>query len=363
MNKTLLFTTTVCSFISTAAFAGGLDRSGQSITPLFEKGTYVELNAYTVKPHVSGSLGTSDSGNVTKRFTQFGGAYKQDLSNAVSMVIIVDQPYGADLSYPAGKTYPLSGTTASVDSLEVSGVLRYKINTPFSVYGGVRNLTSRGKVSLPSATYSMKTDTQNDWGYLMGASYEIPDIALRASLTYNSPIKIHFHNQEAITSNSLAAETPLDVNMPKSINFDFQTGITPTTLLMFSARWVEWKKTKITPQFYTTYISPGDNIVDYSENTISYRLGIGQKLTETLSGSLTLAYEKQSGDIVSNLSPTDGYKALIAGLKYQATQNTAIATGISYTWIGDAKTSLLGNEAHFDNNHAIGLGLQLSHYF
>ncbi|SBS28007.1 Outer membrane protein transport protein (OMPP1/FadL/TodX) [Marinomonas spartinae] len=363
MKKTLLVAS-LGTLSITAAYAGGMDRSGQPITALFEKGTYLELGAYTVKPNVSGSLmGSLHSGDVSKRFTQFGGAYKQDLSNDWSMAIIVDQPYGADLRYPSGTGYPLAGTTASVDSLEVSGILRYKINTPFSVYAGARNLTSKGKVHLPSATYSMKTDTQNDWGYLVGVAYEIPEIALRASLTYNSPIKIHFHNKEAITSNSLAAETPLDVTMPKSINFDFQTGITPTTLLMFSARWVEWKKTQITPQFYTTFVSPGDNLVDYSENTISYRLGIGQKLTDTLSGSLAVAYEKSSGNIVSNLSPTDGYKALIAGLKYQATPSTAIAAGISYSWIGDAKTSLSGNETKFDNNHATGLGLKVSHHF
>ena len=353
---------------TTALYAGGMDRSGQSIAPLFEKGTYIELSAYTFDPEVSGKLTDSiQSGNVAKKGDFFGGAYKQDLSKSTSIAIIIDQPFGADIRYPAGSTYPLSGTSASVDTTAISGIVRYKINTPFSVYGGLRNVTSSGEVTVnqPSNNliYTMKTDTQNDWGYLFGATYEIPDIALRASLTYNSAIKIDFNSQENIVSSPIAKETSFNVDMPKSLNFDVQTGIAQSTLLMFSARWVEWKKAKVTPQLFTQFVDAGSNLVGFKENTITYSLGLGQKLTNTLTGSLAIAYEKPSGNVASNLSPTDGYTSLIAGLKYQATQNTAIATGVSYTWIGEAKTNLAGNEATFENNHSVNFGIKLSHHF
>jgi long-subunit fatty acid transport protein len=367
MNKSLILAT-LCTISTTKIYAGGMDLSRQSIAPLFEKGTYIELSAYTLDPEVSGKLTDSiQSGNVAKKSYFFGGAYKQDFSNSTSMAIIIDQPFGADIRYPSSSTYPLSRTSASVDTTAIKGIIRYKINTPFSVYGGLRNVTSSGEVTVnqPSNNllYTMKTDTQNDWGYLFGAAYEIPDIALRISLTYNSAIKVDFNCQENIVTSSFAKKTSFNVDMPKSLNFDFQTGITQSTLLMFAARWVEWEKTKITPELFTQFVNAGNNLVGYKENTITYSLGLGQKLTDTLTGLLAVAYEKPSGNVVSNLSPTDGYTSLTAGLKYQATQNTAITTGISYTWIGEAKTNLAGNEVTFEDNHSVNFGVKLSHHF
>lgn len=367
MNKPLTLIT-LCAISATEAYAGGMGRSGQSIAPLFETGTYMELSAYSFNPELSGELmGSLKSGNIAPKGYLFGGAYKQDLSSSTSMAIIIDQPFGANIRYPSSSTYPLSRTSAYVDTTAINGIIRYKINTPFSVYGGLRNVTSSGEVTVnqPSNNllYTMDNDTQNDWGYLFGAAYEIPEIALRASLTYNSAIKVKFKSQENIVNSSLARETSFNTDMPKSVNFDFQMGVSQSTLLMFSARWVEWKKTKITPQLFTQFVDVGNNLVDFKDNTITYSLGLGQKLTNKLTGSLSVAYEKPSEKVASNLSPTDGYTSLIAGLKYQATQNTAIATGVSYTWIGEAKTNLAGNEATFENNHSTNFGVKLSHHF
>ena len=38
---------------ATSAFAGGIDRTGLSISPLFEEGSYWELSYGTADPHVS----------------------------------------------------------------------------------------------------------------------------------------------------------------------------------------------------------------------------------------------------------------------------------------------------------------------
>ena len=364
--KNTVILITLCSISAKEVYAGGMDLSRQPIAPLFEQGTYLELSAYSLDPEISGKLTDSiQSGNVTKRGYFFGGAYKQDLSNSTSMAIIIDQPFGAEIRYPSSSTYPLSGTSASVDTTAISGIVRYKINTPFSVYGGLRNVTSSGDVTvnqrLHNQIYRMKTDTQSDRGYLLGAAYEIPDIALRASFTYNSAIKVDFDSQENMVSSSFAKETSFHVDMPKSLNFDFQTGIMQSTLLMFSVRWVEWNKTKITPQLFTQFVNQGNNLVGFKENTLTYSLGVGQKLTDTFTGLLSIAYEKPSGNLVSNLSPTDGYTSLTAGLKYQATQKTTITTGVSYTWIGEAKANLASNEVTFEDNHSVNFGVKLSH--
>ncbi|MDO6511180.1 outer membrane protein transport protein [Celeribacter halophilus] len=352
---------------ATGAYAGGMDRSGMSISPLFEDGTYVELSFGSVSPDVSGAFnhplaGELPSGDVTPSYTQISGAYKRDLSDQLSMALIIDQPYGADIDYGSDASYPIAGSYASVTTSSITALLRYKFNENFSVYGGARVLRSEGEVELYSSGtkfYEMNTSSETDWGYIVGAAYEIPDIALRASLTYSSEIDIDFTADEVSALGANSSDLP--VTMPKSVNFNFQTGIAADTLLMFSARWAEWTETEIAPDDYLLIV--GDNLVDHDNDTISYSLGVGRRFNDKWSGSLSVGYEKSylgSTDTAGNLSPRDGYKSITAGLKYNVTEQTAISGGVSYVWVGDATTSLGGE---FEDNTAVGFGLKLSHTF
>ncbi|GAA3877251.1 OmpP1/FadL family transporter [Celeribacter arenosi] len=337
---------------ATGAHAGGMDRSGQSIAAIFESGEHVELSFGYVSPSVSGTIagGAVSSGNMAKSYAQIAGAYKRDLDDKLSMAIIVDTPFAASVDYGnADALYPFNGSTASVDSLAVTAVLRYKLNDRMSVHGGMRLLKSSGEVAIPLFAYTMETTNETDFGYLVGAAYEIPEIALRASLTYNSAIDINF-----TTTEGGVFESPMPVTMPQSVNLDFQTGIAADTLLMFSARWAEWTKTTISPTNFP-------DLVTHDNDTISYTLGVGRRFNEKWSGSLTAGYEKAFGGTTGNLSPRDGYTSLTAGVKYQLNEQTAISGGASYVWVGDATTSTIG--ADFSGNHAIGVGLKLSHKF
>ncbi len=345
---------------ATGAFAGGMDRSGQSIAPLFEEGTYVELSFGSISPDVSGLLGGAlSSGDMTESYLRLGGAYKRDLTDSLSMALIIDEPYGADVDYGnADVGYTFAGATATVDTTAITGILRYKFADRYSVYGGLRILQSSGEVYLPeipqlAPEYALDTSKETDLGYLVGVSYEIPDIALRASLTYNSEIDIDFDTTETLTGIG-TFQGDMAVTMPKSVNFDFQTGIAADTLLMFSARWAEWTSTDITPDYY-------DTLVSYDDDVWSYSLGVGRRFTDKLSGSIAVGYEPSSGAPTGNLGPTDGYKSITAGLKYQITDQTAISGGASYVWIGDATTSTIG--AEFEDNTAIGFGFKLSHTY
>lgn len=346
---------------ATGANAGGMDRTGQSIAPIFENGTYVELSYGSVTPSVSGTLGVG-SGSMAPSYNRIAGAYKRDLSETLSMALIIEQPFGADVDYPTGTGYALAGSNAKVTTTGVTALLRYKLSDRFSVHGGIKHLTTHGEVELPFAGYAMSTTTESDWGYLIGAAYEIPDIALRASLTYSSGTDIKFTATETLSGVGTVA-SELDVTLPQSVNFDFQTGIAADTLLMFTARWAEWTSTTITPVLYTTYVDPGENLVDHSDDTISYSLGIGRRFNEKLSGSVSVGYEKTYGGVSGNLSPTDGYTSVTAGLKYQINAQTALSGGASYVWIGDTTTSIAGNTTDFSDNSAFGFGFKLSHTF
>ena len=107
--------------------AGGLDRSGQSIAPLFEtggeSGSYVELSFGNVSPEMSGTAVGASSGNIAESYFRYGGAFKTDLNDRITVALIYDQPYGADVAYPTGTGYPFAGATANFESSALTGIL------------------------------------------------------------------------------------------------------------------------------------------------------------------------------------------------------------------------------------------------
>jgi len=96
---------------ATAAHAGGIDRTGQSVGILFEKGNYVEFSVGRVPPSVSGvaTTGGAASGDMAANYNQIGGGMKYQINDNLSAALIVDQPFGANVDYPAGTTYFAGG--------------------------------------------------------------------------------------------------------------------------------------------------------------------------------------------------------------------------------------------------------------
>lgn len=343
------------------AQAGGLDRSGQGIGFMFEEGNVAELTFGSVSPSVSGALGPVASGDVSPTYSLFSVAYKQQFTDQFSFGIMMDQPFGADVNYATGTGYPFAGATAAVESNALTAIGRYEINDNFSVHAGLRAVRTKGQVNnLPvplPGIYNMSTDTQTDFGYLIGVAYEIPDIALRAALTYNSAVTHNLNLTEAIsTIGGTAVElTQMTSIMPQSVNLDFQTGIAADTLLMGSIRWVDWGVFDITPP------ELGLALVDYDSSTVSYSLGVGRKFNDMLSGSVSIGYEAPGGEPVGNLGPTDGNSSLGVAIKYSLNDNTSVSAGVRHIWIGDATTSTIGGV--FTDNTGWAAGLKLSHSF
>ncbi|MBW7922283.1 MAG: hypothetical protein H3C51_09310 [Rubellimicrobium sp.] len=343
-----------------AAGAAGLDRSGQPVGVLFQPGNYAELSFGFVRPDVSGTVGGGafSSGNMAGDYSQLSFALKMDLNDRLSFAVIVDQPYGASVSYPAGGSYPLAGTTAEISSQAVTGLLRYRIDDRFSVYGGLRGVAMDGEVNmimsspLPSGTYNASFDRATALGYVVGVAYEIPDIALRAALTWSSATDFSSATSQIAGGSSLPPSTT-EITMPQQITLDFQTGIAANTLLMAQVKWVEWTATNISPTGYP-------NLVHYEHDRMSYSLGIGRKFSDSFSGAITLGYEPPTDAPVLNLSGTDGQYSLQVGGTY-TTGNVSFTGGLRYVWLGDATTEGLG--ADFRDNHAVALGLSVGYRF
>ncbi len=353
--RRLLLSISALTLGASAAHAGGLDRSGQGIGVLFESGGFVELSYGMVSPNVTGTFGGAvSSGNMAPTYSQFSLGVKTDINSKLSVALVMDQPWGADVSYPTSAApYPFAGTTASLTSQGLTAIGRYRFSDRVAAHAGVRFETLNGEASIPSLGYALDVTGDGGTGYLVGLSYEIPDIALRVALTYNSPVT------QTLTGTEVSVvPASFDVTTPQSVNLDFQSGIAADTLLFGSIRWVDWSEFEISPPVYVG--AAGGPLVSYDSDAVTYSLGVGRKFSDAFSGSISLGYEASKGGTASNLAPTDGYFSVQLGGKYTS-GNMSISGGVRYVMLGDATTEVIG--ADFSGNSAIGVGIKVGYSF
>ena len=366
--KRILLTTAAAVGLAGTAQAGGIDRSGQGLGPLFETGRYLELSFGHVNPSIDGTdVAGQPTGSVVGDYTQWALGYKFDINDRLSFALIVDKPFGADTAYPllASAPFPdvLDGTFADADATAVTGILRYKFDGGFSVHGGLRAQRAEGEIGLggvaygPLNGYRVQLDSNVAPGYLVGVAYEKPEIALRVALTYNSAIT---HDFDTTQTAPFPSGTITEVELPQSVNLDFQSGVAKDTLVFGQIRWVDWSSFLIDPVGF-----PGNGLVEL-EDTTTFTLGVGRRFNEKWSGSLSVSYEgKGSDDLVSPLAPTNGRKGVTLGVAYTE-GNMKISMGINYTKVGDARPETGTPDtarASMTDNDLIGVGVKVGWQF
>jgi len=361
------------AIIASSATAGGIERTSQSPSILFEDGDLVEFSFGYVKPSVSGETTGNfapfgpaglESGNLAESYSNLGFAIKKDFSDNLSFALIYDQPFGANTAYPTATSYFARGATATLESNALTGILKYTTDANVSVYAGARYQTMSAQANIPfiPGGYSISSDTSGAWGYTAGVAYEKPEIALRVALTYNSSIK----HSNSITEIGGVAPGPstLSFETPQSVNLDFQTGIAADTLLFGSVRWVDWSEFNLSPNSYTTTTTTA--LVSYPSDTFTYTLGVGRRFNEKWSGAVSITHEPSNDGFYTNLGPTNGRTGLTVGATYKL-DKVEITGGVSYIMIGDAETTVSSAAgaavASFSDNSAIGAGLRIRYRF
>ena len=341
---------------TTAAYAGGIDRSGQSIGAIFEDGKYVELSYGMVTPSVTGTFGggTQASGSMAPSYGSVGLAFKTDINDNVSLALIIDQPFGANVDYDTAG-YILTGTAATVETTSITVVGRYKFNENISVFAGPRYLRASGDYTLVvggGPVYTSTYSTGDNTGYVAGMAYERQDIAMRVALTYSSAIDLELDGTGAGGLGDLSA------TMPQSVNLEFQSGVAANTLVFGSVRWAEWSKGNITDAAF------GD-LVSWDDDVMTYTLGVGRKFSDSFSAALSVGYEKALGGTTSNLAPTDGYTSISLGGTYTLDNGIELTGGVRYIMAGDATGDPIGpfGNATFEDNSAIAVGLKVAYNF
>lgn len=383
--------------VSSMALAGGLDRTGQPIDILFEEGNYAELSFARTMPEISGEgvgiapipglfpgfpAGTGYDG-VGLDFNTFSASVKVDITDALSAAIRFSQPFGSDIEYDGdpGLT-ELGGTSAIADSDMITALLRYRFTDTWSVHGGLRIDRASGEIDLGGLAYgtvsgySVELEERTDVGWVAGVAYEVPEIALRVALTYNSAITHDFDTTESgplVDPDGPGPLPPLplldgtsttEVELPRSVNIDFQTGIAADTLIFGSFRWAEWSEFRIDPENFEAVT--GGGLVDLQDSR-TWTLGVGRRFTESFAGQASVSYEAtDSDDLVSPLAPTNGFFAVGLGGAYDVSENVVLSAGARYTWFGNARPETGTPDvarASFEDNTALTVGVNVGFRF
>ena len=377
----LICATALAALGATAATAGGIDRAAQRSDLIFRPGTYGEVSFSRTLPGVGGgdlplltSAGPVGTGakydRVADNFTSYGFGIKHDVNDRFSFALSGQEDFGSDIEYDGDpQATNLGGTSAIADTYALTFIGRYKLTENVSLHAGLRRDVADGTITLgglaygPVNGYRVRLSEDAGYGYLIGGAYEIPEIALRVAVTYNSRIRHDFQTSESIGGQSLGESGRTDVDTPQSVNIDLQTGIAAGTLLFGSIRWAEWSEFKIAPERFEGLT--GSGLVTLDDST-TYQIGIGRQFTENFRASTSFIYEDGgSDDLVSPLAPTDGLMAVTLGAAYRIGA-AEISGGARYTWLGDAKPETGTPDvarADFSGNDAVSFGLKLGYYF
>jgi len=375
LNK--LYLAVSLSTLSFSSIAAGLDRSGQSIAAFLQPNNYAEASFHLLDPNVKGKDKHGNAvGNMGEHYYFPTAAIKVQATNQISLGLLYDQPYGGDASYQVdGSDFANAkeGTKVKVRTNNLTALIGYQPTENWNIYAGPVWQTVEADISLRGNAYSVlsgydiNVKQKDAYGWVAGFAYQIPEIALKTSITYRSEIK---HNAHATESHPLLGsfQNRLEAITPQSVNLDLQTGISPNTLAFTNVRWVHWDHFVVSPTALgnATQMFTGtrQDLISYSKDQWSVTSGLAHKFTDKWSGTALVGWDSGAGNPITVLGPTKGYWSFGLGGQYSPAKDYFIQAGMKYFWLGDADGQTAGSiKGKFENNHALGYSVKIGYKF
>ena len=357
----------VLAAAGTVAQAGGLERGGYNIDLLFDPtpfaveatGAYVmpqrKLNNVTSTDPFA--TGRTDGIRDTEAYYVPRIGFKAGIGDSVDCMVDYSQPWGAHLAPGIDWVGAKTNMETKINSHNYAATCSYKFQMgkgQFRVIGGAFYQEMDGfkerlvvPALLPLNLGVGRLDMEESgWGWRIGAAYEIPEIALRASLVYNSSVSLsHIRGTLDLTqipsiidptNPLLGVVTPVfgSATMPETVEFKLQTGIAPDWLAMGSIKWTNWsvlQSVAFCPEA-TLGLAPcfvgGPTHV--TELDLFYRdgwtvsAGIGHRFNAEWSGLVNLGWDRGTSTTLGQ--QTDVW-TLSAGVAYTPTENAEFRLG------------------------------------
>ncbi|RWN39172.1 OmpP1/FadL family transporter [Mesorhizobium sp.] len=335
--------------ISGVANAGGFDRGGVNIDQLFDAAPYsFDAGVTYVSPQRKlKNVQRLDGSGMSTSEVDVGGDYavprvgfKANIFEPVDCLATYTEPYGAEADFGMNNAYSPTAVKYYVKTNDFGLTCSYKVNLgkgAIRFIGGVsyqevdaflsrQTLLAFGNTGLGKFKLSDEA-----WGWRVGTAYEIPEIALRASLIYSSSYK-YDGLSGTVDSTGFRGAFPADLipgstgvfpvsasaEIPQAVELKLQSGIAPGWLAFGSIRWQEWSRLGIIP------INGVRSPVTGAPSPVSFDLlyrdgwtvtgGIAHKFTDQLSGAVSLTWDRGT-------STTSGYQS----------DTWSVASGISYS--------------------------------
>ena len=344
------------TLLSTTAFGAGLDRATFNPDLLFEKGTYGEISFGSTNPAVSPT--PAPSAEVAPSFTTVQLGFKHDYSDKFSVALMANNnPFGVHIDYALLGSPTLADLGAS--SLTLLG--KYSFNENISVYGGAQHTKTQGTANLTAlGVPEVLTVKGSGTGFILGAAYEIPEIALRASMSYESGADL----DPETTGVSGFSYGIGQINAPEAFTFKIQSGVNEKTLVFASVRYAKWEDAQVVLPAIL-----GSTQLSGFENNAAINLGVARRINDNFAMLASLSYEKSGDPFVGPLSPTNGIKGLSVGGRYTNDNGVSTSLGLSYSKRGDAivdsdgSDSLTAGDIPFSDNKVITIGLKVGKSF
>lgn len=341
-----------------SANAEGLERFNIDPSFLFDGGSAANISFASVSPSLDASEGALfdlETGlDVAPSFSALTGSVKTSVGDNIDLGIWYSNSgngVAIDWGTIAGATSLGSNVDFTIEAdlkmPTLAALGRYKVTDNISVFGGIKRVTVNdgAYVKLGSNLVSAGgvIDEQSHWilsetsemGMLYGAAYEMPDIALRVSLMIEDDIDLKIATTVGAGVAPAAGNSTASIGDAMTLNF--QSGIAEDTLLFGSIRNSKWKDNQVS----VPTAAGSAQISDFDDGT-SYSLGVGRKMSDDLSLSISAFYDGGDGSGASELSPTGANRSISFGGKYSIAENADLSGGINYSMRGDATTSNLG---------------------
>lgn len=397
-----------------AAQAGGLERSSQDFDILFDEGNVVETGATFVTPqrklkNIRSGLGPinpvsgADYGKPFDTEVDEAKSYwvpkvsaKFQLTDDLACAAQYRQPWGIDTDSGLNNARMFTSIEQKISSHDYGLNCSYRFAAGekgfFRILGGVSYQQLEGqqtKISVLSPAPKLsfgnsKLDVDDSAvGWRLGAAYEIPEIALRASLVYQSKVSYDLGGTVNVVpiGAPISFTTPVSgsVAVPQSVEFKFQTGIAPDWLALASVKWTDWKS--ITS---VSFVNTGDAAflgqIPVGQQVTSLDLyyrdgwtlmgGVGHKFNDQWSGAATVTWDR--GTTTGLTSQTDVW-LLGLGTNYKATENLEFRLGgaigvltsgtLDNTHNANGSINPTGSKADFGTDVVGGLTLSAKYKF
>ncbi|KGF69110.1 long-chain fatty acid transporter [Hoeflea sp. BAL378] len=361
--KTIVAGLSVSVAFASAAQAGGLERGGYNIDLLFDTSRFAsDASVAYVMPdreltnvvdtNARDGIGSNGFGAGTRTADETESylvpriGFKVGLGESADCMADYSQPYGAHTNPGANWMGANSNIETKIESDGLAATCSYKFKAgkgDLRVIGGVSYLDMSGfktrLVAPPALALGNgqgRLDLSGDgYGYRIGAAYEIPEIAFRASLMYYSEVDLDDITGTLNLSQVNGQVIPVfgSTSMPEAVEFKVQSGIAPGWLAFGSVKWVDWSQLQTVAFCPTATRALGCSYSGVNRATsldLLYRDGwtvsggVGHRFNDNLSGLASLTWDR--GTSTGTGTQTDTWTAA-AGIAYTPNQNVEVRLG------------------------------------